>query len=218
LIPYTSIAVPLACAIQQAESLGNGKGLYDKIDLWCWTAVFTGRYAHSVDTQSYAGFRALVAWLKDDGAKIDMSTDLSNVIAEMKRASRTSALAKAYFNVLILNGSADFITGQPVKLEECEVDHVFPAAKFPDGAKNVFNLAVISKETNRRKSDKLPADFVKMCLDSHSGAESALSATLLSHCISPDGLKAMQENNVDAFLAAREAAFREALGGRVLQR
>jgi hypothetical protein len=218
LIPYTSIAVPLACAIQKAESLGKSKGLYDKIDLWYWTAVFTGRYAHSVDTQSSADFKALVGWLQDDVAKIDMSADLSNIIAEMKRASRSSALAKAYYNVLILNGSADFITGQPVKLEECEVDHVFPTAKYPDGAKNVFNLAVISKDTNRRKSDKSPADFVKLCLDSHSGTESDLCKTLLSHCIPPDGLRAMQENNLNAFLAARETTFKDALGGRVLQR
>ncbi len=217
LIPYTSMAVPLASSLEQAESLGNAKGLYDKIDLWYWTAVFTGRYAGAVDTQSYVDYKALVAWMKDDAAKIDMSADLSSVIAEMRRASRTSALAKAFYNLLILSGSADFITGQPVKLEECEVDHVFPASKFPDGAKNVFNLAVISKDTNRRKSDKLPADFIKTCLESHGGSEPALAATLRSHCISADGLKAIQESNLNAFLSAREAAFRETLSARILQ-
>lgn len=217
LIPYTSMAVPLASSLDQAESLGNAKELYDKIDLWYWTAVFSGRYAGAVDTQSYVDYKALTAWMKDDAAKIDMSADLSSVIADMRRASRTSALAKAFYNLLILSGSADFITGQPVKLEECEVDHVFPASKFPDGAKNVFNLAVISKETNRRKSDKLPADFVKTCLESHGSSESALGATLRSHCISGDGLKAMQESNLSAFLSAREAAFRETLSPRILQ-
>jgi hypothetical protein len=216
LIPYTSMAVPLAGALEQAESLGNAKGLYDKIDLWYWTAVFTGRYAGAVDTQSYVDYKALVAWMKDD-TKIDMSADIQSVIAEMRRASRTSALAKAFYNLLVLNGSADFFTGQPVKLEECEVDHVFPASKFPDGAKNIFNLAVISKETNRRKSDKLPSDFVKTCLESHGGSESALAATLGSHCISADGLKAMQESNLTGFLSAREAAFRETLCTRILQ-
>jgi hypothetical protein len=217
LIPYTSMAVPLACALERVEALGNTKGLYDKIDLWYWTAVFTGRYAGAVDTQSYVDYKALVAWFNDDSAKIDMSADLSSVVAEMRRASRTSALAKAFYNVLILNGSADFITGQPVKLDECEVDHIFPSSKFPDGAKNIFNLAVIYKETNRRKSDKLPAEFIKTCLEAHGGSESALAETLRSHCISGDALKAMQDSNLSAFVSAREAAFRETLSKRILQ-
>ena len=47
LIPYTSVAVPLACVIQEAESRGSAKALYDKIDLWYWTAVLTGRMPFS---------------------------------------------------------------------------------------------------------------------------------------------------------------------------
>jgi hypothetical protein len=218
LIPYTSMAVPLACVIQQADSHGSTKALYDKIDLWYWTAVLTGRYARSSETQAYADFKAMVSWLDDDEAKIDIAADVSNVISEMRKASRTSALAKAFYNLLILNGSKDFITGQPVKLEDCEVDHVFPVSKYPSSAKNIFGLSVIHKETNRKKSGKLPSEFLKTCLESHGGDKSSLLATLRSHFISSDGFEAMEQNDLDAFLAAREAAFQKAVEGKVLKR
>ena len=68
------------------------------------------------------------------------------------------------------------------------MDHVFPSSKYPDGAKNIFNLSITHKDTNRKKSGKLPSEFLKICLESHGGDKSSLLATLRSHCISPDGL------------------------------
>lgn len=218
LIPYTSLAVPLAALIREAETLGGAKAVYDKIDWWYWTAVFTGRYAHSVESQSFADFKAVAAWLRNDEAKLDLAADVSSVVAEIRKASRTSALAKAFYNLIILNGATDFINGQPVKLDECEVDHVFPASKYPAGAKNVFNLSVIHKDTNRKKSDKLPADFLQSCLEAHGGNRTALASTLKAHFISADGIKAMEANNLDAFLGARETVLQAALAERLLTR
>lgn len=218
LIPYTSLAVPLAALIREAESLGGAKALYDKIDRWYWTAVFTGRYAHAVESQSFADFKAVAGWLRNDESKPDLAADVGNVTSEIRKASRTSALAKAFYNMIILNGATDLINGQSVKLDDCEVDHVFAASKYPAGAKNVFNLSVIHKDTNRKKSDKLPADFLQTCLDSHGGSRSSLEATLRAHFISADCIKAMEANNLDAFLAAREAALQAALGERLLTR
>jgi hypothetical protein len=218
LIPYTSLAVPLAALLREAELLGAAKSLYDKIDRWYWTAVFTGRYGHTVESQSFADYKAVSAWLKDDPAVPDLSADIPSVITEMRKASRTSALAKAFYNLIILNGAADFVNGQPVKLEDCEVDHVFPASKFQAGAKNVFSLSVIHKDTNRKKSDKLPAEFLQICLDAHGGDRAALAGTLKAHFITADGIKAMEENNLDRFVASREKALQEALSARLLIR
>jgi hypothetical protein len=218
LIPYTSMAVPLACVIEAAESRGAAKSRFDKIDLWYWTAVFSGRYSHAVESQAYADYKAILTWLDDDDAKLDLAADVNNVVSEMRTASRTSALAKAFYNLLILNGLKDFVTGQPVKLEDCEVDHVFPAAKYPDGAKNIFNLSIIHKDTNRQKSGKLPSEFLKICLDSHAGDKASLLATFQSHFVPAEGVKAMEENNLDAFLAARAIAFQKVLETKVLTR
>lgn len=218
LIPYTSLMVPLAALLREVESLGGAKALYDKVDRWYWTAVFTGRYGHAVESQSFADYKAVSAWLRDDSAVPDFGADVSSVIAEMRKASRTSALAKAFYNLIILNGASDFVNGQPVRLEDCEVDHVFPASKFQAGAKNIFSLSVIHKDTNRKKSDKLPAEFLQACLAAHSGDRSSLGASLGAHFISDDGVKAMEENNLDKFLAAREKALAEELSVRLLTR
>jgi len=218
LIPYTSLAVPLAALLREAELLGSTKAFYDKIDRWYWTAVFSGRYAHAVESQSYSDYKAVAAWLRSDVAVPDLAVDAANVITEIRKASRTSALAKAFYNLVILNGSTDFITGQPVRMEDCEVDHLFPASKYPAGAKNIFNLSVIHKDTNRKKSDKLPSDFLKICLDSHSGDGASLAATMKAHFVSAEALKAMEANNLDAFTSAREVAFQSALAQRVMTR
>ena len=218
LIPYTSLAVPLACMIQAAELRGGAKALYDKIDAWYWTSVFAGRYAHSTESQSFADYKLVVGWL-ENGGKPDLACDVNNVISDMRKASRTSALAKAFYDLSILNGSKDFFTGQEVKLDECQVDHVFPASKYPNGDKNIFNFAVIHKETNnRRKHAELPSEFIKSCLGSHGGDKAKLQATLRTHFISPEALKAMEENNLNNFTAARERCFQEALETRVLKR
>ncbi len=187
-VPYTTIAVPLACILQEAASRGSAMSLYDKIDLWYWTAVFTGRYAHSAESQAYADVKAVVAWFDNDAAKPDIGGEANAVIQEMRKASRTSALAKAFYNFLILAGSRDFHTGQGVTLEDCEVDHVFPKSKFPNGEDKIFNLAIIRQKTNRDKRDKMPSEFAKLCLDSHSGDMEALLSTMKTHFISPEAL------------------------------
>jgi hypothetical protein len=48
--------------------------------------------------------------------------------------------------------------------------------------------------------------------------KTSLASTLNAHFITADGTKAMEENNLDAFLAAREAALRDALSTRLLKR
>ncbi len=173
---------------------------------------------HAVESQSFADLKAVAAWLRNDEAKLELAADVSSVIAEIRKASRTSALAKGFYNLIILNGATDFLNGQPVKLEECEVDHIFSASKYPAGTKNVFNLSVIHKDTNRKKSDKLPAEFLQNCLQSHGGDRTLLASTLRAHFISEDGIKAMEGNDLDAFLVARETALQTALAERLLTR
>lgn len=218
LIPYTSLAVPLASLLRETEALGSSKALFDKVDRWYWTAVFTGRYAHAVESQSFADVKAVGAWLRHDDARPDLAADVTAIMGEMRKASRTSALAKAFYNLIVLNGATDFVNGQSVKLEDCEVDHVFPQSKYPAGAKNIFGLSVIHKDTNRKKTDKLPAEFLQTCLDSHGGDQQSLSATMKAHFISDDGIKAMGDNDLNAFIAARQRALQDALSTRVLTR
>lgn len=76
----------------------------------------------------------------------------------------------------------------------------------------------IHKDTNRKKGDRLPADFLQSCLESHGGNRSSLESTLRAHFIGTDGIKAMQANNLDQFLTARETSLQAALAERLLSR
>ncbi len=207
LIPYTSIVIPLATLLYESGKKGNAKQLFDKIDLWYWTSVFTQRYTHAVDSKSFSDVRAIKEWFDDDDAVSNLSCNLDYVRDQMMKAARSSAIGKGFCNFLILNGCKDLLTGQDIKLADCHIDHLFPSSKFTSKANCIFNFTILDKNTNQKKKDKLPSEFLEDCLESHGHNEVKLSKTLESHFISERGLDAIKANNIDEFIQARADSF-----------
>lgn len=206
LIPYTSILIPLSVLLREIEQKGNSKVFFDKVDLWYWLSVFTQKYNHAVDSKSFSDVRSIRDWMNNDESKPDLSINHDHVRNEMLKAARTSALAKGFYNFLILNNSKDLLTGQEVKLSECHVDHLFPSSKYR-GADCIFNLTLLDKSTNQKKKDKLPSEFIRECLESHGNDEAKLMSTFESHFISQKAIEAMKANNLDDFIQARADLF-----------
>jgi len=133
----------------------------------------------------------------------------------MLKAARSSALAKGFYNLLILNHCKDLATGQEIKLSECQVDHLFPSSKFK-GADCVFNLTILDNNTNQSKKDKLTSEFLSECLDSHGGNADKLARTLQSHFISGEATNALKANNMNDFIQARADIFMTTLRDKVI--
>ncbi|HHT9109328.1 MAG TPA: GmrSD restriction endonuclease domain-containing protein [Candidatus Wunengus sp. YC64] len=215
LIPYTSMLIPLSVFLREIEHKGNSKVFFDKVDLWYWLSVFTQRYNHAVDSKSFSDMRSIRDWINNDETKPDLSITHEHVKNEMLKAARTSALAKGFYNFLILNSSKDLLTGQDVKISECHVDHLFPSSKYR-GADCIFNLTLLDKTTNQKKKDKVPSEFISDCLESHGNDEAKLLSTLESHFISRKALDAMRTNNLDGFIQARSDMFMDRFKAKVI--
>lgn len=216
LVPYTSLLIPLADLMLKVENAGKSKALFDKVDYWYWTSVFTQKYSHATDSKSFSDVRSLKEWFENDAAKPDWVFNAEHIRGEMLKASRTSALGKGFYNMLVLNSGRDLLTGQNIELTECNIDHLFPSSKFKATADCVFNLTIVDKRTNQKKKDKLPSEFVKDCLASHGNNEKALLRTLESHFISEKGLVAMQADNIDSFIRERAETFFKVLTSKMM--
>jgi len=215
LIPYTTMIVPLAIMLYEIEKRGNLATLYNKVDLWYWSTVFSQKYSHAVDTNSFSDVKAMRNWFANPPEKPDLTLNFDYVKDEMMKAARSSALGKAFYNQLILNNPMDLLTGQPITISECQIDHIFPSSRFGSVADNIFNLTLLDKHTNQKKKDKLPAEFLKDCLWAHGDDRNSLMRTLESHFISEKALKAMENNDIDGFIKARAERFIEILKERL---
>jgi hypothetical protein len=217
LIPYTTMLVPLAVMLYEIEKHGNLAAHYNKVDLWYWSNVFSQKYVHAVDTKSFDDVLAIKNWLANPQERPDFVPNFEYVKSEMLRAARTSALAKGFYNLLILNNPRDLLTGQPItSIEECQIDHIFPFSRYGKQANNIFNLTLLDMKTNQKKKDKLPSDFLKDCLASHGNDEKKLQKTLESHFISAKALESLTDNDLEGFIHARAERFIEVLKGKLM--
>jgi len=215
LIPYTTMIVPLAVMLYEIEKRGNPAALYNKVDLWYWSTVFSQKYTHAADTKSFSDVKVMQNWFANPQEKPDLTPNFDYVKSEMLKGARSSALGKAFYNQLILNNPMDLLTGQPITISECQVDHIFPSSRFGRAADNIFNLTLLDKNTNQKKRDKLPADFLNDCLSSHGNDTNSLMRTLESHFISAKALEALKQNNLDEFIQARAENFIGILKGKL---
>jgi len=218
LIPYTSLLVPLAVMLYEINKQGNLATLYDKVNIWYWSSVFTQKYTHAVDTKSYYDVQNMKKWFENLREKPNFTFNFDYVKNEMRKAARTSALAKGFYNILILNNPRDLLTGQPIpSIEVCQIDHIFPSSRYGRQADNIFNLTLLDRETNQRKKDKLPSDFLNECLASHGNDMSKLKKTLESHFISTKAFDALMDNDLDGFIDARAERFIEVLKEKLVE-
>ncbi|MDW8114568.1 MAG: DUF262 domain-containing protein [candidate division WOR-3 bacterium] len=207
LIPYTTMLVPLAVMLYEIEQGGETAELYKKVDFWYWCSVFSQRYSHGVDAKSFSDVKLIKEWFEDSQKIPNILPVFEFVKEEMLKASRTSALAKGFYNLLILNNPKDLLTGQPITLTECQVDHIFPKSQFGREADNIFNLTIISTQTNQIKGDSLPSEFLERCFGSHGNNENSLEETFESHFISKDALRALEKDDLDKFIQIRSEYF-----------
>jgi hypothetical protein len=128
-----------------------------------------------------------------------------------------SAVYKGLMCLIARRGAKDFLTGQSANLNVCQDDHIFPKAIFQKRHRvdSVLNRTLISKETNNRKADKRPSEFLRECLEGHGWDEARLRETLGSHFILPEAYEALLRDDFDAFVKARKEALQRAVAEKL---
>lgn len=212
-IPYTTLLVPLAALLSEAESRKAGEEAYRKIDRWYWASVFTQRYDSAVDTKSHADVREVLRWI--DGGEIPSWVEaVSSDAIDLQVDEPRSAVYRGLMCLVAIEGARDFITGQAPSFHECQDDHIFPASRFGKAhdVNLVLNRTLISAASNRAKSNLRPSEFVHLFRSKHGNDEARFRSTLRSHFISDEALSALESDDFDRFVESREKEFRKRIG------
>ncbi|MEM3859910.1 MAG: DUF262 domain-containing protein [Candidatus Micrarchaeaceae archaeon] len=214
LVPYTTLIVPVAVLLSEIKSRNNQQKLYKRLDFWYWSTVFSQRYTHGTDSKSYSDIKQMKKWFDNSAERPNIIPNFEEVKKEMSRASINSALAKAFFAQLLLNECKDIFTGQ--SLSDVHVDHIFPRSKMGREADTIFNLTLLSSNTNQeKKQDKLPSQFLTECLVSHGNNQDNLIKTLDSHFINVEAYNALLRDDFESFLQARADYFAEKMKAKL---
>jgi len=194
-LPYATI-LPIFAAIQhRSRSLVPERRLQaqTKIRHWYWASVFTNRYSGSVESTSARDYQDVVAWLEDDDAGPALIGEFKSTFKSIDLRNEIKSGTSVYngiFNLFVLQGAKDWITGTVPPADELDDHHVVPVAWARDNlpekwlVNSILNRTPLTADTNRQIiSDRLPNQYLPELMKS--SGEPTVRAILDSHFISP---------------------------------
>jgi hypothetical protein len=224
-LPYVSI-LPVFAALQaHVKTLPAHRQLdaQRKIRHWYWASVFTNRYSGSVESTAARDFLDLKAWLDDDSAEpaliLEFKTRFKNLELR-KENKRGTSVYNGIFNLLVLQGARDWMTGNVPQHGDLDDHHIVPQSW---GLKNlsgklvhtILNRTPLSADTNRNVIGKrLPNAYLPELIASN--GEQTVRAILESHFISTAAQAILlrdpfTSDDFEAFIAERQRTIQEAI-------
>ncbi len=190
-VPYPSI-ISAFSAIRRHVDMNDYQNKADinkKIREWYWASIFLNRYSSSVETTSAKDFTDLKRWFTDPEDVPECIQEIPRHLDEMNlhRERKGSAIYKAIFNILILNGAKDWHTYELPEYEDLDDHHIVPASwgkkHVGDDIHSIMNRVPISSDTNRKIiRDNLPNTYMKTMFENNDQEE--IYRVLESHLIS----------------------------------
>lgn len=224
-IPYFSILPAFAAINALVGQQPPNKQLTArrKLRLWYWASVFLNRYSSSVESTAARDYIAMREWIANEDAKpvlIDefalsyRNLDLRN---EIKRGSSIYA---AIFNLFVLAGARDWMTGDVPLYGDLDDHHIVPAWWGRDNERSksinsILNRSPLTSDTNRNViREKLPNEYLPALIKEN--GEKSVLAILESHFISKAALDILLRNpftpeDYDAFIGERHRTLLEGI-------
>jgi hypothetical protein len=163
------------------------------------------------------------AWIADDDAQpalLQEFLDRFRTLDLSKETKKGSTVYNGIFNLLVLQGARDWMTGKVPQYGDLDDHHIVPVSKASGNLKginvhSILNRTPLTRETNRRViNDRLPNEYLPELIK-HS-RESEAKAILASHFISSEALeillrKPFTADDFEQFLSARQHTIVEAI-------
>ena len=224
-LPYVSI-LPVFAALQaQVKTLPASRQLdaQRKIRHWYWASVFTNRYSGSVESTSARDFLDVKAWLDDDGNEPALILEFKNSFSnlELRREIKSgTSVYNGIFNLLVLQGARDWMTGNVPQHGELDDHHIVPASW---GSKNlkgnivhtILNRTPLTADTNRKViREQLPNAYLQELIIAN--GEKTVRDILESHFISRKALDILLRDpftpdDFEAFVVERQRTLQHAI-------
>ena len=224
-LPYVSI-LPVFAALQVQCSLlppNQRLNAQRKIRHWYWASVFINRYSGSVESTSARDFLDVKAWMDDDTAEPALLKEFKDRFKSLelrKETKRGTSVYNGIFNLLVLQGARDWMTGNVPQHGDLDDHHIVPSSWGATNLKNnlihtILNRTPLSADTNRKViNDRLPNKYLPELLANN--GDTAVRAILESHFISPAALKILLRDpftpdDFEAFIVERQRTIQEAI-------
>lgn len=224
-LPYVSI-LPVFAALQSlVDSLPAEQRLVGRRRLrhWYWASIFTNRYSGSVESTSARDFQDVRAWLGDDDAEPALIGEFKQRFYTLDlrgETKRGTSIYNAIFNLLVVQGARDWMTGDVPQPDDLDDHHIVPSswgAKTILGSliNSILNRSPLTSTTNREViRDRLPNVYLPELIAVAGRPE--VERQMASHSISPVALDILLREpftpaDFEEFIQQRQRTLMEAI-------
>jgi len=224
-LPYVSILPVFAALRAHAKTLPAARQLdaRRKLRHWYWASVFNNRYSGSVESTSARDFLDLKAWFDDDMAEPPLIAEFSQRFRNLelrKETKRGTSVYNGVFNLLVLQGARDWMTGDVPQHGDLDDHHIVPDSwgkkHIPGGlGGSILNRTPLTADTNRHViKARLPNEYLPELIKQN--GEGTVRAILESHFISPTAFDILLRDpfsaiDFEAFIAERQRTLQDAI-------
>ena len=224
-LPYVSI-LPAFAALQTALRALPAPRQLDaqrKLRHWYWASVFTNRYSGAVESTSARDYLDVKAWFDDDAAEPGLIAEFRSRFKTLdlrRETKRGTSVYNGIFNLLVLRGARDWMTGNVPQYGDLDDHHIVPKSwgkenGLGDAIDTILNRIPLTADTNRKViRGRLPNQYLAELIAA--SGETSVRATLESHFVSPVAFaillrKPFTKNDLQAFLAERQRTLQDAI-------
>lgn len=224
-LPYVSILPVFAALRTYSKTIPAARQLdaRRKLRHWYWASVFNNRYSGSVESTSARDFLDLKAWFDDDTAEPSLIAEFAQRFRNLdfrKETKRGTSVYNGIFNLLVLQGARDWMTGDVPQHGDLDDHHIVPDSWGKKNVKggltnSILNRTPLTADTNRHViAARLPNAYLPELINQ--SGESTVRAVLESHFISPTAFDILlrdpfSPDDFEAFIAERQRTLQEAI-------
>lgn len=195
-LPYVSILPAFAALQSHVKSLSPNCQLdaQRKARHWYWASVFLNRYSGSVESTAARDFLDLKAWMDDDALEPGLIQEFKARFRNIdlrREVKRGSSVYNGIFNLFIIQGARDWMTGNVPQFGDLDDHHIIPASKAGElhaGAliHSILNRTPLTADTNRNViRDRYPNAYVPELI--RQNGQGTVRGVLELHFVSPAG-------------------------------
>jgi hypothetical protein len=224
-LPYVSI-LPVFSALQSSiRDLPAAQQLdaQRKLRHWYWASIFINRYSGSVESTSARDYLDVKAWFEDEAFEPSLIAEFRAHFRSLdlrKENKRGTSVYNGIFNLLVLRGARDWMTGNVPQYGDLDDHHIVPKSWGKENGlgsaiDTILNRTPLTADTNRNViHDDLPNQYLPKLIEA--SGEPRVRATLESHFISPAAFAILLRDpftpaDFEAFLAERQRTLRDAI-------
>jgi hypothetical protein len=224
-LPYESIVPVFAAILAHHDNLPPGLKLAGrkKLQQWYWASVFLNRYSGSVESTSTRDYLDVTAWLdgRQDAPPLIAEFKARIPVLDLRGQTRSgTSIYNGIFNLLVLGGARDWITGSAPQHDDLHDHHIVPSSWGSDHlegplAHSILNRTPLTGKTNSTViRDRLPNQYLPELMESN--GENAVRSVLESHYISPAAFHILLRdpfgpNDFDEFITERQRTIQAAI-------